>query len=64
MALGIKPDDAATLRLHAEVLLELGQFTEALAAFNRFIASGKADAEVYRRRARARRNGRPGWRCR
>jgi tetratricopeptide (TPR) repeat protein len=53
-ALRLGPNDRAGLRLHAEVLLELGRHGEAVAAFNRYLEKGKADVEVYRRRARAR----------
>jgi tetratricopeptide (TPR) repeat protein len=53
-ALRLERDSPAGLRLHAEVLLELGRHAEAFAAFNRFLERGKPDVEVYRRRARAR----------
>jgi serine/threonine protein kinase/tetratricopeptide (TPR) repeat protein len=53
-ALRLAPEDRAGLRLHAEVLLELGRYAESVGAFNRFLEKGKADVEVYRRRARAR----------
>jgi tetratricopeptide (TPR) repeat protein len=52
--LRLRPDDRGALRLHAEVLLELGRHGEAVAAFDRYLEKGKPDAEVYRRRARAR----------
>jgi tetratricopeptide (TPR) repeat protein len=53
-ALRARPDDPVALRLHAEVLLELGQPREALEAFDAFLRHGKPDLDVYRRRARAR----------
>lgn len=53
-ALLLDPTHPAALRLHAEALLELGHFTEAVAAFDRYLTVGRADVELYRRRARAR----------
>jgi tetratricopeptide (TPR) repeat protein len=53
-ALRLRSGDPAALRLHAELLLELGKHREAVSAFGRYLAKGKPDVEVYRRRARAR----------
>jgi tetratricopeptide (TPR) repeat protein len=55
-ALAIRPDDPATHRLHGEVLLEVGCYEQALAAFDRSegIDRNKTDAELFRQRARAR----------
>lgn len=53
-ALACKGNDPAGLRLHAELLLELGRPREAWKAFDRYLKVGKPDVEVYRRRARAR----------
>jgi tetratricopeptide (TPR) repeat protein len=58
-ALRHRPNDSEALRLHAEVLLELGRYRESVAAFDRYLANAptdpkKPDVEVYRRRARGR----------
>ncbi|MFO0881426.1 MAG: tetratricopeptide repeat protein [Gemmataceae bacterium] len=53
-ALALEPDHTGALRLRAELLLELGQFREALVAFDRYLTRGKPDLDLYRRRARAR----------
>ncbi len=60
-ALKISPDDAVTLRLHAETLIKLGRFAEALPSLDRYLdrAAGALDeytrrkepvGDVYRRR--------------
>jgi tetratricopeptide (TPR) repeat protein len=58
-ALKLRPDDPEALRLHAEVLLELGRYRDSVAAFDRYlekapVAARNRDVEVYQRRSRAR----------
>jgi tetratricopeptide (TPR) repeat protein len=52
-ALELSGGDLLATRLQAECLLELGQPREALAAFDRYLKSGKPEVELHRRRARA-----------
>lgn len=48
------PDGPLALRLHPEILLELGRPREALAAYALYLKHGPADAKFYLRRAKAR----------
>jgi tetratricopeptide (TPR) repeat protein len=49
-----RPIGRAALRLHPEILLELGRPREALVAFDRYLEHGKPDFDFYPRRAKAR----------